>query len=80
MRTKIQRWGHNLALRIPKPFAIEAKLVDRTEVELTVTNGRLVITAATKPPQRLGDLLSRVTKRNMHGEVETGTPVSKEAW
>jgi antitoxin component of MazEF toxin-antitoxin module len=42
MRTKIQRWGHSLALRIPGPFAIEAKLVDRTEVDLIVTNGRLV--------------------------------------
>ncbi len=31
MRTKIQRWGHSLALRIPKPFAIEAKLGERTE-------------------------------------------------
>jgi len=78
MRTKIQRWGHSLALRIPKPFAIEAKLVDRTEVDLTVTNGRLVVTAATKPPQSLDDLLSRVTKRNLHEEVDTGTPVGKE--
>ena len=80
MRTKIQRWGHSLALRIPQPFAIEAKLVDRTEVDLTVTNGRLVVTAARKPPRSLDDLLSRVTKRNLHGEVDTGTRVGKEAW
>ncbi len=80
MRTRIQRWGHSLALRIPKPFAIEAKLVDRTEVDLTVTNGRLVVTAATKPRQSLDDLLSRVTKRNLHEEVDTGTRVGKEAW
>ena len=25
MRTKIKRWGHSLALRIPRPFAIEAE-------------------------------------------------------
>jgi antitoxin MazE len=80
MRTKIQRWGHSLALRIPKPFAIEVKLGEETEVDLTVTNGTLVVAPATKPGQTLEDLLSRVTKRNLHEEVETGTPKGREAW
>lgn len=80
MRTKIQRWGHSLALRIPKPFAIEAKLVDRTEVDLIITNGKLVVTPAAQTTQSLKDLLSRVTNRNLHQEVDTGTPVAREAW
>ncbi len=80
MRTKIQRWGHSLALRIPKPFAIEAKLSDKTEVDLTVTKGKLVIASVTKPAQSLEALLSRVTKRNLHGEVDTGIPVGREVW
>jgi len=80
MRTKIQRWGHSLAIRIPKPFAIEAKLGEKTEVDLTVTNGSLVIVRTTKPAHSLHDLLSRVTKRNLHGEVDTGTAVGREAW
>ncbi len=80
MRTKIKRWGHSLALRIPKPFAIEAKLGEETEVDLTVTNGTLVVAPATQPGQTLEDLLSRVTKHNLHGETDTGTPVGREAW
>jgi antitoxin MazE len=80
MRTKIKRWGHSLALRIPKPFVIEAKLGEETEVDLTVTNGNLLVAAATKPAQPLEDLLSRVTKRNLHGEADTGAPVGREAW
>ena len=28
MRAKVQRWGHRLAVRIPKPLAEEAGLVD----------------------------------------------------
>ena len=80
MRTKTQRWGHSLAVRIPKPFAIEAQLTDQTEVDLTVTNGKIVIAPATKPAQHLRDLLSRVTKRNLHGEVDTGAPVGRETW
>jgi len=69
-----------LALRIPKPFAIEAKLGEETEVDLTVTNGYLVVVAATKSAHNLEDLLSRVTKRNLHGEVDTGDPVGREIW
>ncbi len=80
MRTKIQRWGHSLALRIPKPFAIEVKLCEETEVDLTVTNGTLVVAPVTKPGQTLEDLLSRVTKRNLHEEVDTGAPEGREAW
>ena len=80
MRTKIQRWGHSLAVRIPKPFAIEAKLDDQTEVDLTVTKGKIVVAPATKPTQHLKTLLSRITKRNLHGEVDTGPAVGKETW
>ncbi len=28
----------------------------------------------------LHELLARVTKRNIHGEVETGAPVGRETW
>lgn len=80
MRTKIQLWGHSLAVRIPKPYAIEAKLGDHTEVDLVVTNGKLIVSPATKPAQSLKDLLSRVTKRNLHREVDTGAPMGREAW
>ncbi len=69
-----------MALRIPKPFAIEAKLGDQTEVDLTVTNGKLLVAAASKPVQSLEDLLSRVTKRNLHAEIDTGTSMGRETW
>jgi antitoxin MazE len=80
MRTKIQRWGHSLALRIPKPFAIEARLGEETAVDLTVTHGTLVIAPVTKPGPTLEELLSRVTKRNLHEEVDTGVPEGREVW
>jgi antitoxin MazE len=80
MRTKVQRWGHSLAVRIPKPFAMEARLDDQTEVELTVSNGKIVVTPATEPAKQLKALLSRVTKRNLHREVDTGRPVGREMW
>jgi len=80
MRTKIQRWGHSLAVRLPKPFAEEARLAEQAEVDLTLVNGKIVVTPTAKRPMRLADLLSGVTKRNLHDAVVTGTPVGREVW
>jgi antitoxin MazE len=80
VRTRIQRWGHSLAVRIPKPFAEEARLSEQAEVDLVVVNGKIVLSSAAKRPKRLADLLSRVTRRNLHREVDTGPAVGREVW
>jgi antitoxin MazE len=80
VRTKIQRWGHSLAVRIPKPFAEEVRIEEQAEVDLAVVNGKIVLSPAITRRKRLADLLSRVTKRNLHREVDTGAPVGREVW
>ena len=42
MRVRVQKWGNSLAIRIPKPFAVEAGVEQGAEVELAVSRGRLV--------------------------------------
>jgi antitoxin component of MazEF toxin-antitoxin module len=34
MVTTIQRWGNSLAIRIPKPFAVQAQLSEDADVEM----------------------------------------------
>jgi antitoxin MazE len=80
MRTRIQKWGNSLALRIPKPFAEETHLAEDSAVDLTVRNGRLVVVPVVEPSLSLEDLVSRITAENRHGETETGEPVGSEAW
>lgn len=80
MRTRIQRRGHSLAVRIPKPFAKEVRLADQTEVDLSVTNGKLVVAPAAKPVHSLKRLLTRVTKHNLHGGMDTGRRIGREVW
>ncbi len=43
MKTRIQKWGNSLALRIPKSFAEEAGLREDAAVELSLAEGRLVV-------------------------------------
>ncbi len=80
MRTRVQKWGNSLALRIPKTFADEVGLQKETSVDVSLADGKLVITPVTKPRQTLEQLLAKVTKRNLHHEVDTGPAVGKESW
>ena len=80
MRTRVQKWGNSLALRIPKSFANEVGLQRETSVEVSLADGKLVITPVTQPKLTLKQLLAKVTKENLHREVDTGHVVGNETW
>ena len=79
MRVRLQKWGNSLALRIPKPFAGDADVSEGAELDLVVSEGRLVATPVRGRRPSLRQLLSRVTPKNLHGEVDSGLPVGREA-
>jgi antitoxin MazE len=80
MRTRVQKWGNSLALRIPKSFATEVGLAEDSAVDLSVKDGRLVVQVEAEEPLRLEDLLGGITDENLHGEWQTGPAVGKEIW
>ncbi len=79
MRTTIRKWGHSLALRIPKAFALETRLAEGMTVDLTIQDRKLIVSPATKEYD-LEHLLEGVTALNLHGETETGEPTGRETW
>ena len=80
MKTRVQKWGNSLALRIPKSFANEVGFQRETSVEISLADGKLVITPVAKPKLTLKQLLAKVTKENLHHEVDTGSTVGNETW
>jgi antitoxin MazE len=80
MKTRVQKWGNSLALRIPKSFATEAGLDRDSSVEVSLKDGKLTIVPDTKPKFTLKQLLSQVTNENLHHEVDTGPAMGNEAW
>jgi antitoxin MazE len=66
MVTKVQKWGNSLGLRIPKSFAAEASLSSGAEVDLTVRDGRLIVTPIKRRKYKLEELVSRITPKNVH--------------
>ena len=80
MKVQIQKWGNSLALRIPKSFAIESKVKQGSVVEVSLEQGKIVVAPITEPEFTLEDLLTKVTKRNLHQETDTGSALGKEVW
>ncbi len=80
MDKKVRKWGNSLAVRIPTAYAKETHLEPGATVNMTVADGRIVIDPRARPAYTLDDLLKGVTRRNLHGQVDTGSATGKEAW
>ena len=79
MLTTVQRWGNSLAIRIPKPFALETDLQENSEVDITLDGGRIVVSPVQKE-LRLAELVKAITPGNVHGEIDWGMKAGGEAW
>jgi antitoxin MazE len=80
MKTRIQKWGNSLALRIPKSFALETGLDQDALVEVALLDGKLIVTPLRTPPITLEQLLAGITDENQHAEYDTGEAVGSEVW
>ena len=80
MRTRIQKWGNSLALRIPRPFARESDLEENSVVDVKLRNGQLIIIPMREPEYSLDEMILGITKKNRHSEVADGKKRGNEAW
>ena len=80
MQTKIKKWGNSLALRIPKSFALNAKLKQNELVDISIDKEKIIITPIGEKEYSLDELLEGVSADNLHDEFDTGVPVGKEIW
>ena len=79
MRSKVQKWGNSLAVRIPKAFVKKTRLTYGSDVDISLSGGKVVIAPAERV-FKLEDLLKGVTGRNVHRETATGKAVGREEW
>jgi antitoxin MazE len=75
----IRKWGNSLGIRIPRGVAEQAGVEQGTHVEIKTEQGRIIITPAV-PRYTLEELLKRISKRNLHGEIDLGAAQGKETW
>lgn len=78
MKTRIQKWGHSLAVRIPKAFAEGLGWGENAPVEMTLDEGALIIRSDRERTWDLDTLMSDVTGENIHRAWEAGTAAFDE--
>jgi antitoxin MazE len=80
MHVRVQKWGNSLAVRIPKPLAEDAEVKEGTVLNLAVSEGKVVATPVERKKQSLKQLLAKITRKNLHAEVDSGPSVGREIW
>ena len=76
--SQISVWGNGLALRLTKPMAKEAGVVEGTPVRVTVKPGRIVIEAETE--LSLDEMLAVFDPEKHGGELMADSPIGVEAF
>ena len=77
MQVRVQKWGNSLAVRIPRPLAEDADVKEGTVLNL-VSEGKVVATPVERKKLSLRQLLAKVTRKNLHAEVDFGPSVGRE--
>jgi antitoxin MazE len=77
--SKVQKWGNSLGVRIAKHVAEAAGVHEGSEVELRVEDGTIVVAPAMPTEFRLDELLTGVTRKNVHAEIGAIGPEGKKA-
>ena len=80
MRTKVQRWGNSLALRIPRALAAELSVSHDSVVELSLSRGRMLVQPIVDEAPELDELLAAITVDNCHQEIDWGSARGNESW
>ena len=79
MKTKIQKWGNSLGVRLPKNITDQKALREGLGVFVVIRNNQIIIEPAENEIS-LESVLSEITADNLHGETEWSTARGKEIW
>ncbi len=78
MKTQLSKWGHSLAVRIPKAVVDRARLREGDPLSIESRKGAILIRRERR--YRLDVLISKITAKNRHAETEWASPVGNEIW
>ena len=80
--TTIQKWGNSYAVRLPKSTLRRLNLKAGHAVEIReMAHGRAFsITPVQTDTVSFDELVTRITKENLHALVDFGEGVGKEIW
>lgn len=78
MKTKAQKWGNSLSVRVPKGIADKAGIRDEDMLDIDIKNGKIILIPIKKNEYQLKDLLKNITDENIHDEIDFGESLGRE--
>lgn len=80
--TTIQKWGNSYAVRIPKKAmdTLNLRAGNTVTIRESLNNRTLSIVPLKLHTRTLAEMLSRITDKNRHGEMNWGNAVGNEVW
>jgi len=78
MKTRLEKWGNSLAVRIPKRIADRAEFHLGDSLELAVPRPGTVELRRRGCGQSLAQLVRRITPQNRHKEISWGPAQGRE--
>jgi antitoxin MazE len=79
MKSKIQKWGNSLGVRLPKNIVEQKALREGLSISVVLKNDQIVIEPAEEDVS-LQLLLSEVSPDNLHEETEWSDVRGNEVW
>jgi antitoxin MazE len=80
MRAVVKKWGNSASVRLPAAILKAANLCLDEQVDVREESGRIVIEPARHKEYDVDELVKRITRGNLHKEVDFGSPTGREAW
>ena len=78
MRAVVKKWGNSASIRIPSNVLKAAKIKIDDAVDIREERGRIVVAPLRPASYNLTELVKKITRDNLHDEVDFGEPVGKE--
>ncbi|MBI1275178.1 AbrB/MazE/SpoVT family DNA-binding domain-containing protein [bacterium] len=78
MQAELNKWGNSLAIRIPSQMAKELGISQGSLADITLDNGRIVVTPAKRKPS-LKHLLASMKTTGKEQEIPAGGEMGNEA-
>ena len=79
VQAKVIKWGNSLGIRLQKAIAEQMRLANGTTVDIKVSGSKMVVTKS-PPKYTLKGLMKGVNEDNIHGEIDSGSPMGTEIW
>jgi len=78
MKATVRKWGNSASVRIPASVLQAANLRLDDPVDIREESGLIVIQPQRRKEYGLAELVQRITRANLHREVDFGEPVGRE--